>query len=791
MTLKTYKTKRNFKSTPEPTVVKPKASTALHFVVQKHAARRLHYDFRLECRGVLLSWAIPKGPSLNPSDKRLAIHVEDHPIDYQYFEGVIPKGNYGAGTVEIWDKGTFTTPFSTDRKEIEKYLSEGMEKGHLAVILHGERLNGEFVFQKLKESEKDNAWIVIKKGDTYSQVSNSKAPKKKAKMPEFFSPMLSTLIDKPFNSEEWLFEVKWDGYRALAFVNDGKVKLLSRNDKLQNNKFSAIVQQLEKIESQVILDGELVVVDSKGISHFQLMQNYQKEKKGDLLYYVFDLVYKDGEDLRELPLIERKEALKKFLSDLRSSSIRYSDHIVKEGVGFFKKAQQLHLEGIIGKKMSSTYQSRRSSDWVKIKTLMRQEVVIGGFTAPRGSRKKFGALLVGVYNDKKELLYAGHVGGGFDEALLEDMFHKLKPLIQKQSPFKENIKPNAPVTWVKPKLVCEVSFSEWTQDNSMRQPIFQGLREDKEPTSVAKEIPHQAKTAQKASSPTFSNLNKYYWPKEKITKGELLSYYESIAPYILPHLKDRLIVLYRFPEGIETKGFYQKDLGFTPPKGIKTFPLTQEGKVNHYLLIDNLESLLFAVNLGSIDLHPFMSRTKTLEYPDYCVIDLDPHDIAFDHVVEAALVLHDLLNKIKVKHYCKTSGGKGLHILIPFHAKYTYDQSRQFAEVLATIVHQELPKTTSLERAPEKRPKKIYLDYMQNRYGQTITAPYCVRPRPGAVVSMPLSWDEVNKDLDLKNYTIKNALARLKKTGDILKPVLKESINLEATVNKLKAILKN
>lgn len=804
MSLKEYKSKRNFKKSQEPLATKKPSSKNLHFCIQKHDARRLHYDLRLEYKGILLSWAIPKGPSLNPHDKRLAIKVEDHPLEYQYFEGVIPKGNYGAGTVEIWDRGTYTVPEGHTLEESEKIISKGLKSGHLHVHLNGEKLNGLFVLQKLnlKTAVQDNAWLLIKKTDAYASsqttepVTPQKDKTKKNKMADFIAPMLATLIKQPFDDEDWLFEIKWDGWRTLAFIDEGKVQLKSRTNHIWNEKFPSIVKELKSIDNQVIFDGEIVVLDSKGRSHFQLLQNYQASSSDNLFYYVFDLLYASGKDLRDLPLIERKEILKKYLADLNLPSVRYSDHILKNGISCFKMAKENELEGIIGKKLTSTYQSKRASEWVKIKTILRQEVVIGGFTAPRGSRKKFGALLVGVYNDKKELVYAGHVGGGFDSELLKDIYSQLELLIQTKCPFKVPAKPNSPVTWVKPKLVCEVSFSEWTEDNVMRQPIFQGLRMDKPATAVRKEIPKElpsevkTKTkaigSKKSNEPTLSHLEKYYWPKEKITKRDLIEYYRAISPYILPYLKNRPIMLHRYPDGIEGKDFYQKDLtNLSPPSWIKTCPIEQEGKINRYLVINDLRSLLYAVNLGSIDLHPFHAKCTKLENPDYCVIDLDPHDIPLDKLIETALLFHEILDSISVKNYIKTSGGKGLHILIPLHGKYTYEQSRQFAEVISTLVHEKLPDITSLERSPKKRPNKIYLDCMQNRISQGIAAPYSVRPRANATVSTPLNWDEVNSALDPSHYTLKNIPERLQEKGDIFKPILGPGVNIQAALKKL------
>lgn len=600
-------------------------------------------------------------------------------------------------------------------------------------------------------------------------------------MPAFVAPMLATLVDTPFNDPEWLFEIKWDGYRCLAFIKKGRVELKSRSDQNWSDKFLSVQKALEKIKGDVILDGEIVVLDKKGKSHFQLMQNYQRSDKGTLCYYVFDILYHDGEDLRQLPLIERKEILKSLLEKLNAPQIRFSDHIIGKGEAFFKAASKKELEGIIAKNSMSVYQSKRSQDWLKIKTHLRQEVVIGGFTAPRGSRKRFGALLVGVYNEANELIYSGHTGGGFTGELLEEVYQKLKPIVQKKCPFKDQPSPNAPVTWVKPVLVCEVSFMEWTSNKMMRQPIFQGLRMDKKPKTIKQEIP---KRISKKPKEELTSLDKIYWPKEGYTKGDLLDYYKKIGKYMLPYLKNRPITLHRYPNGIEGTHFYQKDLE-THPEWIKTIPVEHEGgKIVHYLLIDNLRSLLYAVNLGSIDLHPFMANNKDLDKPDYCVIDLDPHDVPFQKTIEVAMALHEMLDEWKVKHYCKTSGGKGLHFVIPLKGKYDFTQSRQFAEIIGYHLHQRVPKTTSLERDPKKRPKKIYIDCLQNRIGQTIVAPYSVRPRPKAFVSTPIEWNEL-PNLDISKFTMESIPERLKKKGDIFKSILGAGVDIKKILKRL------
>lgn len=594
-------------------------------------------------------------------------------------------------------------------------------------------------------------------------------------------PMLAKLIKEPFDSPEWLFEVKWDGYRALAFLQKGKVQLKSRNNLSFNTLFSPIVDELSKICHDAILDGEIVLLDKKGKSNFQYMQNYQRAKQGDLHYYVFDLLFLDGKDLRELPLIERKKRLKKLLNSVKLTTIRYSDHVETHGKAFFMEASKHNLEGIMGKKIDSPYRSTRSSDWVKIKVHQRQEFVIGGFTQPQGSRKNFGALLIGVY-DKKELIYVGHVGGGFNTKLLSEIYETMIPLKQEKSPFKNAPKESASITWIKPKLVCEVSFQEWTSENILRQPIFQGLRLDKKATEVKMEKPE---TIQESEN-KLTNLDKIYWPKEKYTKGDLISYYKEIAPYILPYLKDRPVMLKRYPEGISKEPFYQKDASSLHlPKEIETFAIKHEKKTVHYLLIQNLSSLEYVINLGTIELHAFNSRIQHLKNPDYLVFDLDPLNISFDYVIETAQALHDMLESIKVTSYCKTSGKRGLHIYVPLGGLYTYEQGRQFGQIIADIIHKQLPEFTSLERKPSNREKKVYIDLLQNSEMQTIVAPYCVRGQPGAPVATPLTWDEVKKGLDPKDFTIKTIPERLKKVKDLFKPILGKGIDIKKALKRL------
>lgn len=807
MTLKNYQKKRTFETTPEPSAKKVQSSSkSLVFVVQKHWASHLHYDFRLEHHGVLLSWAVPKGPSMNPSDKRLAIMVEDHPFEYRHFEGTIPKGNYGAGEVKIWDEGTYVVPDLKNRKDMEKAISEGLKKGHLEFELFGKKLKGKFALVKLQNSEKN--WLLVKKKDDQAFESNvddneikkkaPKTPSKAVKMPVKIKPMLATLIDKSFNHEDWIFEIKFDGYRALGYVQKNVVELRSRNDNSFNQIFPSIVNDLKKLKTEAILDGEIVVLDEKGRSNFQLMQNYQRTHQGNLVYYVFDLLYLNGKDLRDEPLLKRKSLLEDLINKANLDFVRYSEHIDAQGVDLFEKARKLELEGIIGKKKDSTYVSRRSKNWVKIKSRLRQELVIGGFTQPQGARKHFGALLLGVY-ENNQLKYVGHTGSGFNLKSLEEIYGQLRPLIQMKSPFTNTPKPNAKVTWVKPKLVCEVSFQEWTSDGIMRQAIFQGMRIDKDPKTVKREVQEPLKEVldtikdktKESNDVKLSNPDKIYWPKPKYTKRDLFEYYREVSSYLLPYLKNRPVMIHRFPEGIDGQNFYQKDSSqLHLPDWMQTVVIPHEEKPIKYLLIQDLRSLEYVINLGTIAIHPFLAQVKALDHPDYLVIDLDPEDIDFEHVVRTANEVHKFLDSIEVDNYCKTSGGRGLHIYVPLKGKYIFEQSKHFGEIIAAIVHQKIPEITSLVRSPKKRQKKVYLDVYQNNLSQTVVAPYSARAKPFAPVSTPLEWSEVKRGLNPTDFNIKTIPKRLDKKGDLFKLVLGKGCDLKKALKRIERLFR-
>lgn len=799
MSLTAYKEKRTLKKTPEPKAKKPTKGkdTPLIFVVQKHDASHLHYDFRLELDGVLLSWAVPKGPSMDPAIKRLAVHVEDHPIEYAKFHGTIPKGNYGAGTVEIWDHGTYEAVGTEDRKESEKVLRKQLKEGKLDFILHGKKLKGAFALIELKNDPKGKNWLLIKKDDNKEYPQKKKPsllelPKKA--MPRQIKPMLATLVDKPFDGEEWIFELKWDGYRAIAEISPGNIELYSRNFISFAHSFSALIDDLRKFDNTLILDGEIIVLDENGKPSFQLMQNYMRtpgNKEAALRYCVFDLLYYQGRDLRSLPLIERKQWLQKALKSVKKKfrHIVHSDYVHHTGISFFKAAEKEKYEGIMAKDINSPYVSKRTKDWLKIKTSQQQEVVITGFTAPRASRKKFGALILAIYKNKK-LTYAGHVGTGFDDKTLHDLYAKLKPLEVKECPFKTKPPTKMPVTWVKPKLICEVSFSEWTKDGIMRQPVFKGLRIDKAPKEVVEEEPEEiapikqpklkdSKAAPQTLEGIITNPNKIYWPKEKYTKHDLLNYYQTIAPYMLPYLKNHPVVLNRFPDGIDGKNFFQKEAPTFIPDWIKTVSVQHAEKKISYLLINDVPSLLYAANLGSIEIHIFESTYQKIDYPDYIVLDLDPEDVPFSEVIETARELHRFLDELNIPNSCKTSGKRGLHLYIPMGAKYTFEQAADFAHLLAMRFHERMPDITSLERNPKHRQNKIYIDWLQNGRTKTVVAPYSVRPVPLATVSMPLQWSQVKKGLDPKKFTIQTVKKGLSAPlpplkGDALKNLLRK-----------------
>jgi bifunctional non-homologous end joining protein LigD len=857
MALTKYKEKRNFKESPEPTGGKADFEK-LRFVVQKHDASRLHYDFRLEMEGVLKSWAVPKGPSTDPEVKRLAMMVEDHPYDYRNFEGIIPSG-YGAGTVIVWDEGFYelADAHGKEEKTQHKELLNGINAGKLHFVLHGKKLKGEYALVKTHGRD-ENAWLLFKVKDKYvskeditlkdksviskrtlAQIEKTKTKfyeakrvkesGSRAKFPVKVSPMLATLVDKPFDKEGWQYEIKWDGYRVVAFCNKSKVALKSRNDKSLNEKFYPVYKAVQDWKINAVVDGEVVVLDENGKSNFGALQNWRSDADGELYFYVFDILWLNGKDLMQIPLSERRNLLKPMIPE--NSIIRISENFEVNGIEFFETAKKMGLEGIIAKKSDSTYSpGNRSKEWLKVKANKRQEMVIGGYTKNDDSSKSFSSLLLGVF-EKGKLVYAGKVGTGFNDKQQIEMLKQFKPYLADSPPFKElpdinkrsRFRPNPPhanAMWMKPALVCEVSFTEMTTDGIMRHPSFEAMRIDKNAEDVTREKaldtskiiskkkaksktilrPAGKKDRKTFLNPTdvkqvrelvghninFSNLNKIYWPKEKITKRDMLNYYYQVAPFILPYLKDRPQSMNRHPNGITGESFYFKDVTGTAPEWVETikYKSPSDNRVRKYLVAKNEASLLYMANLGCIEMNPWHSKVETEDYPDWCIIDLDPADNTFNQVIEAAKVTKDILESMGVTGYPKTSGSTGIHIYIPLGAKYTYEQSKEFARVIATLVQRVIPEYTSIERIVNARSGKMYIDFLQNRPQATIAAPYSLRPKPGATVSMPLHWAEVKKGLKMSDFTIYNAIDRIKNEGDIFKPVLGKGVNLEKIIKQ-------
>ena len=662
-----------------------------------------------------------------------------------------------------------------------------------------------------------------------------KSKKSSSKLPENIEPMLATLVDEPFHEPGWIYEIKWDGYRALAYINNTTVDIRSRNNKSFNEKFYPVYDRLKKWKVNAVLDGEIIVMNDKGAADFSDLQGWRSEADGQLVYYIFDILWLDGEDLTKKTLSERREILQSLIPD-GDATLRLSESFDAEGKELFQLAEKFGLEGIIAKKEDSLYNPGiRSKEWLKIKTEKRQEAVIAGYTKIEGTSKKFSALLLGLY-ENGEFVFIGPVGTGFSTKLQEELLKKMKPLETTKCPFKtvpdynkpSRFRPNPPkaeVTWVKPQLVCEISYRELTKDGAIRHPSFKGLREDKNAKDIRREtetpVEHVVKeekvlnNKKLLSAPAkkerktllnpkeetqtrnigghdlkFSNLSKVFWPKEKITKRDMLNYYYQIAPFILPYMKDRPQTLYRHPNGIEEKPFYQKDVTGKVPGWIDTFPYfsATEQKQKHFLVCNDEASLLYIASLGCIEMNPWSSRKQSPDNPDWCIIDLDPDKNTFEQVITTAQVVKQILDAIDVPCYPKTSGSTGMHIYIPLGAKYDYEDSKEFGRVIAKLVHAELPEFTSIERKTFDRKGKMYIDFLQNRPQATVSAPYSLRPKPGATVSMPLHWEEVKHGLQMKDFTIHNAVARVREVGDIFKPVMGKGISIEKALKKVKTV---
>lgn len=774
--LKDYERKRTRGATPEP-FGRGRRGKAPIFVVQRHDASRLHYDFRLERDGALASWAVPKGVPLEPGAQHLAVHVEDHPLSYATFEGEIPRGNYGAGTVEIWDHGTYE-------------LLEEKPNGGLTVRLRGQRLEGVWALVPAKLSGDEKNWLLVRKreeaSDTVSQAPSARR----------YAPMLATLADAVPAGPEWLHEVKWDGYRAIAAIRGGEVDLRSRNDNPLAERFPTVVRALVRSvrTPDCVLDGEVVAVGADGRATFSAMQ--QGKEGTTYLYVAFDLLEAEGEPLVDLPLAERRERLARLI-DPRPGGVQVSDDF-EDGEALLEAARQQKLEGIVSKRADSRYEpGRRSRSWLKVKTHGRQELVVAGWTKGRGRRAgAFGALVLGVH-EAGGLRWAGNVGTGFDEAEIARLLARLEPLRRDDSPFAEV--PKMPrvrkgdVVWVEPELVAEIRFAEWTHDGRLRAPVYEGLRDDKEAEEVHREREAVGPELRKGKRLLkLSNLDKPFWPEEGITKGDLLAYYRDVAPVLVPHLKDRPFTMKRYPDGWSGKFFFQKDAPKHMPDWIPTRPFEAstrdrppQRRVIDFPLVNDELALLWMVNMGCIDMNTWYSRVDKPSRPDWVLFDLDPSpDVGFAETIEVALLIKQTLDLLGLESFPKTSGSEGIHILVPVARRHTYAETREFSEIVAGALARAHPGLATTEWTKAKR-RGVLIDSNQNGEGKTIASAYSVRPKPGAPVSTPLRWEEVNASLDPAAFTMDAVLERVAREGDLFAGVLGSRQSLSAALKAL------
>jgi len=902
-----YRRKRDFSRTEEPSgdqPAKPASAGRLRFVIQKHAASHLHFDLRLELDGVMKSWAVPKGPSLDPSVKRLAMQVEDHPIDYNTFEGTIPKGEYGGGTVMLWDRGTYSSDTAASSDEEEDVLREQLRKGDLKITFHGERLHGSFALIRMKYSRDGSSsskpqWLLIKHRDEYSTTDDvvaenmtsvdtgrtmdeiaegkskvwhsnrepkasavstrtrsvvargTKKPEKtSAKMPSSLEPMYAS-IGTEIPGDGWTFEPKYDGVRVLAYATSSDVKLITRNGKEKAKQFPEIVGALKKLSAQLkrplVLDGEIVALIDGEPARFQELQSRMHVKDTHIIerhtsstpaaLILFDILMDGDEVLLHEPWSVRRERLVKRVGKHVTPQVRVTESVEGNGRKMLDQARKQGWEGVIAKRVDSRYEpGNRSRNWLKLKIEFRQEFVVGGYTEPRQSREHIGAILLG-YFDKDRLIYAGHTGGGFSRQGLVDMYRRLKPLERKTAPFSETPKTNEKAHWVDPEVVVEVKFSEWTADRRLRQPIFLGVRDDKN----AREVGLEKKSVQKKTSKTervasreekqpvraatrksrksaakvdsgsileqlveiekrrgdatlelgggkklkVSNLDKIFFPKAKYTKGDVMRYYVRIADLILPTMKDRPLVLKRFPNGIDAQSFYQQKASETTPPEVRVEEIiTDNGEKQPRYIGGDMLTLLYTIQLGAISVDPWHSHVPTLDFADYTIIDLDPGPRAnFQRVMQVAKWAKEVLDSFGLHAAIKTSGSEGLHIYLPLPPRTPNEAATLVAQVIATKVASAHPKEATIERMVKARgAAMVYVDYLQNIQGKTVAGPYCVRAKAGATVSTPLRWNELTDDLDPRDFNLGNAAERFEKIGDIWNEAMKKKNSLRALV---------
>jgi bifunctional non-homologous end joining protein LigD len=825
--LATYRAKRTASRTPEPFGGRVVAGGSI-FVVQKHDARNLHWDLRLELDGVLLSWAVPKGPSPNQGDKRLAMMTEDHPLEYAEFEGVIPEGEYGAGAMIVWDRGVWV-PIEDPHR--------GLEKGKLLFELRGHKLLGRWTLVKTRQSEK--SWLLIKERDAYMDPDKSTedypddsiysgltveefaradelAEEVHARLEELgakqrpvvakdVSLMLASTEERPFSRKGWIFELKYDGYRLLAERANREAYLRSRAGHDMTVTFPEIARAVRGLPYDgLVLDGEVVVADAEGRPSFGHLQRRGRILNRDdalkasfelpAVYHAFDILALEGFDLRPLPLLERKAILRDVLPSV--GPILYSDHIAERGEAMYEQVNEMRLEGIVAKKADAPYKGGRSKSWIKIRTVRVEDFVVVGWTEPKGSRGGFGSLHIARY-EGEDLVYSGSVGSGFSDAQLDEALERLQEIEVKKCPCDRGAIPKGKGNhWVRPELVVEVVYKELTEQGLARQPTFGRFRTDKAASecvvegSVAEpeEPPPPPPSVAEERKVPFTNLDKVFWPAEGYTKGDLIEYHRQVAEWMLPYLQDRPLVMTRYPDGIDGKSFFQKDAPPYAPDWFRRVTLWSEGSERElsYFVAEDLDSLLYVINLGTIPLHIWSSRIETLATPDWCILDLDPKDAPFTDVVDIANRLHEICEEIELPSFAKTSGSSGIHVLVPLGRQLTYEQSRTLGQLLGRVLVAELPKVATMTRSPDRRDGKVYVDFVQNGHGRLLAAPFTVRPLPGAPVSATLEWSEVNKRLSIADHTIASLPRRMRRLGeDPLRPVLDLEPDLLGALDRL------
>jgi bifunctional non-homologous end joining protein LigD len=862
MALDIYHKKRSPERTPEPFGPAPRTRRQTDgglYVVQKHAARRLHYDFRLEMEGVLRSWAVPKGPSMDPAQKHLAVMVEDHPLDYGGFEGSIPAGNYGAGAVILWDRGMYRAVSPPGD------IARSIRDGKVDIELHGFKLHGAFTMVRTRgmakggSSDKEN-WLLIKKRDAWAGGEDPLAVRPRSVLsgltieemaasaelnaevvreverlepprlnwppnPKAFPLSLARLHQEPFDSAAWLFEIKYDGVRAIAIRDGGPVRLFGRSGSEITRRYPEVSQALDSLPfERFVMDGEITILDPDGRASFQMLQRrigITDDAEINRLAiaqpatcFMFDLLSCAGYDLRGVPLERRKSILARLVRG--DAILRYCDQVVERGREFYQAAAQAGVEGIVAKRRESKYAGRRTGDWLKIKCPRSGRFVIGGWTNAAGSRSGFGALLLGQYEDDDSLRFVGRVGTGFDNDLLTSLSRRLKSIAVERSPFRrshagEPVPPRG-AHFCGPELVCKVRYVEWTGGGVLRHPAFVHLVEDADPSACRLEYPAaeaapaadpprggskrpapKAKATAQRNQRTFqiTNPKKIFWPEEGYTKAELVEYYLTIAPWMLPYLKDRPVVLTRYPDGIKGKSFFQKDAPAFAPAWIrreKVYSRDSERWISYFIL-ESAEAIAYMANLGVIPIHIWSSSVPHLERPDWLLFDIDSKESTTAKAIRVAHEVRAVLGEIGLRPCVKTSGQMGIHVLVGLATNYTYENARMFAELVARAVVMRIPEHATLAR-PGSRQGRAYIDYLQLGHGKTIAAPFAVRPWPGAPVSAPLEWEELTAKLDPRKFNIRTMPSRMERLGgDPFRDVLVDRQALEPSLKKLEKML--